>query len=116
MTGVYYVYMLRCLDGSLYTGITTDVSRRFSEHSSAGKKGAKYTRTHKPEKIAAVWRCKDRSTAARLEYMIKTLGKHRKEKLAADGDLMLFADKIDIKEYVSEGKEMLTFGENGKDI
>lgn len=116
MTGVYYVYMLRCIDGSLYTGITTDVQRRFSEHVSAGKKGAKYTRTHKPEKIAAVWRCSDRRSASRLEYRIKTLTKKQKEILAADGDLLIFADKLDIEGYVSERKEMLTLGENGKDI
>ena len=65
----WWVYMLRCRDGSLYTGVTTDVERRFAQHR-AGT-GAKYTRAHPPEAVAALWRCGDKSVAARLEYAIK---------------------------------------------
>ena len=65
----YYVYMLRCRGGSLYTGMTNDVARRMAMHCSG--RGAKYTRAHPPEALAALWRCGDKITASRLEYAIK---------------------------------------------
>lgn len=79
--GIYYVYMIRCEDGSLYTGITTDVKRRFSEHLAGGKKGAKYTKVHKPKEIAAVFETDSKSEALGLEYSIKQLTKEEKENL-----------------------------------
>lgn len=75
----YYVYILRCAGGSLYTGITTDVTRRFAEHVGGGKKGAKYTKNHTPEEVAALWRVENRSAASKLEWYIKHLV--RREKL-----------------------------------
>ena len=76
---MYYVYMLRCRDGTLYTGITPDLARRMAAHR-AGT-GAKYTRSHPPEEIAAVWVTEEKTDAMRLEYAVK---KHltRAEKLA----------------------------------
>ena len=65
----YYVYILRCRGGSLYTGITNDVVHRMAAHLSG--KGAKYTRSHPPEAVAALWRCEDKTAAARLEYAVK---------------------------------------------
>ena len=65
----YYVYILRCRDGSLYTGITNDVAHRMAAH--LGGKGAKYTRSHPPEAVAALWHCEDKTAAARLEYAVK---------------------------------------------
>ncbi len=65
----YYVYILRCRDGSLYTGITNDVAHRMAAH--LGGKGAKYTRSHPPEAMAALWHCEDKTAAARLEYAVK---------------------------------------------
>ena len=83
----YYVYMLRCRGGSLYTGITTDPARRYAQHC-AGR-GAKYTRAHPPESLAALWCCPDKSTALRLEYAIKANLPHaRKEALAANPALI----------------------------
>lgn len=70
----YYVYILRCRDGSLYTGITNDVAHRLRLHRSG--KGAKYTRAHPPEAVAAVWRCGGKAEAARLEYAIKATLTH----------------------------------------
>ncbi len=75
----YYVYILRCTGGSLYTGITTDMTRRLAEHAGGGKKGAKYTKNHTPEAVAALWRVENRSVASRLEWYIKQL--IRREKL-----------------------------------
>ena len=74
-----YVYNLRCEGEALYTGITTDVARRFEEHVSG--KGARYTRSHKPLYIAAVFRVEDLKIAARFEYAIKHLKKEDKELL-----------------------------------
>ena len=77
----YYVYMLRCSDNSLYTGITTNVERRFEEHKEKHKKGAKYTAAHTPLSIEAVWEVPDRSSASKLESQIKKLSKSKKEEL-----------------------------------
>lgn len=77
----YYVYILRCADNSLYTGIATDVQRRFEEHCGKDGKGAKYTRSRQPIEIAAVWKAENRAAASRLEYQIKQLSKAQKEEL-----------------------------------
>ena len=84
----YKVYMLRCEDGSLYTGITTDVERRFAEHASGGPKAARYTRTHRPVEVAAVFDASGRSEASALEYRIKRLSRDEKLALAADPSLI----------------------------
>lgn len=79
---MYYVYMLRCRGGVYYTGLTVDVSRRFRLHLSG--KGAKFTRSHPPEALAALWRCGDKVTAARVEFAIKkNLVHSQKERLVA---------------------------------
>lgn len=76
---MYYVYILRCEKNCLYTGITRDVEKRFCEHCMG--KGAKYTRTHKPLGVEAVWEAKTKSDASKLEYRIKALNKEEKEEL-----------------------------------
>ena len=100
---MYYTYMLRCQDGSLYTGITTDLNRRFREHSCGSAVGAKYTKSHAPITIEAAWRSKDRSLASSLEYQIKRLRKQKKELLIKNPALLgqILGDKIDSQEYVS---------------
>jgi putative endonuclease len=65
------LYLLECEDGSLYCGITNDLPRRFAVHQ-AGK-GAKYTRSRKPRRIAAMQAHPDRSSALRAEYALKQL-------------------------------------------
>ena len=82
----YYVYVLRCQDGSLYTGITTDVPRRLAEHLSGRPPGAKYTHAHPVEGLAATWTAPDRSTASSLERRIKQLTRAQKQALIK-GDL-----------------------------
>lgn len=77
----YYTYILRCEDGSLYTGITTDLARRFTEHSGQDGKGAKYTASHRPVQYEAVWESPDRAYASKLEYRLKGLTKQDKELL-----------------------------------
>ena len=79
---MYYVYMLRCKDNSVYTGITTDLERRMSEHFNKDKKCAKYTKHHDAKKIEMAWETENRILASKLEYHIKkTLSKAQKEEL-----------------------------------
>lgn len=75
----WYVYMLRCCDGSLYTGCTVDVARRLREHN-AGT-GAKYTRSRLPVTLAYEEPCADRSEALKREYALKQLTHRQKETL-----------------------------------
>lgn len=77
---MYFVYMLECADGTLYTGIATDIERRIDEHNHSPK-GAKYTRTRRPVKLVYTEKYSDRSTASKREYEIKKK-MSRKEKLA----------------------------------
>ena len=79
---MYFVYMLRCADNSIYTGITTNVEKRMSEHFSKNEKCAKYTLTHNAKKLETVWETEDRKNASKLEYNLKKrLTKLQKEKL-----------------------------------
>ncbi len=86
---MYFVYIIRCRSGRLYTGITTDTIRRFREHSGSGR-GAKFTRSDPPEAVEAVWSCENRSLASRLEYRLKQLKRDRK--LAIIGDNSVFRE------------------------
>lgn len=96
---MYYVYILRCEGNNLYTGITTDVKRRFEEHGEGKQKGAKFTKTHKPIKIEAVWETESKSDASKLEYRIKQLKKAEKEDLITNGSSVLTLI-LDGKEHV----------------
>ncbi len=77
----WYVYMLRCADDSLYTGVTTDPARRLRQHNGELVGGAKYTRLRRP--VAMIWQelHPDRSSAAKREYAIKQLPRQAKLKL-----------------------------------
>ncbi len=75
----WYVYMLKCADSTLYTGITVDPIRRVEEHNS-DKKGAKYTRVRQPVALVYQKHAKNRSEASRVEAALKKLS--RKEKLS----------------------------------
>jgi len=74
------IYMLRCSDGTLYTGITTDVSRRVEEHNNSDK-GAKYTKMRRPVELVYVQDTDSRSKAAKEEWRIKKLSREKKEAL-----------------------------------
>ncbi len=81
MASIWKLYMLRCCDGSLYTGITTDVPARFEAHRTGH--GAKYTRSHTPTEIAYIEVCGDHSAALKREIALKKLTKVEKEALVA---------------------------------
>lgn len=78
---MYYTYMIRCEDNSIYTGMTNDLDKRFNEHKIKSKNGAKYTKSHNAIKLEAAWKSKDKSLACKLEYQIKNLTKKQKENL-----------------------------------
>lgn len=97
---MYYTYIIRCKDNSLYTGITKDVERRWQEHLERGEKCAKYTKTHPAEKLEAVWQTESRVLASKLEYHIKALEKAEKEELIKSQKLSLFLnDRLECDNY-----------------
>jgi putative endonuclease len=74
---MYFVYILKCNDGSLYTGITTDLKRRIDEHNSS-KLGAKYTKVRRPVSLVYQQEFTDRSTAMIEEARIKKMTRSEK--------------------------------------
>ncbi|PRG19830.1 GIY-YIG nuclease family protein [Burkholderia multivorans] len=77
----WFLYLIECVDDSVYTGITTDVAARFDEH--AAGKGARYTRSRKPRAVLASFPLPDRSIASKAEYWVKRLTAAQKRELAA---------------------------------
>lgn len=82
---MYHVYILRCADGTLYTGITTELERRLKEHNSS-KAGAKYTRCRRPSVCVYARRFRTRGAAAAEEYRIKQLERAAKLELIRSGE------------------------------
>ena len=80
----YYLYMLRCEDGSIYTGTAKDYLKRYEEHLSS--KGAKYTKAHKVVNIERVFLCDSRSIACSLESKLKKYTKKKKEGIISKPD------------------------------
>ena len=76
---MWYLYILRCGDGTLYTGITTDVARRLEEHRQG--RGAKYTRGRGPLELVYQEECGTHSWALKREYAVKQLTREEKEQL-----------------------------------
>lgn len=81
----YYLYILKCSDDTLYTGIATDVTRRLDEHNNSDK-GAKYTRVRRPVKLVYMEEYEDRSSASKREYAIKKLSRTKKLELICSYD------------------------------
>jgi len=82
MGPTWFVYMLRCADGTLYTGITTDVERRVREHNGEIGAGARYTRARRPVVLCYSEAALSRAAAARREAAIKGLERAEKLRLA----------------------------------
>ena len=95
---MYFVYMLRCTDNSIYTGSASDLDKRMALHFEG--KGAKYTKSHPPKKLEAAFECEEYRSALKLEYHIKRLSKQEKQRLI-DGDKIetLIGDKVDASLY-----------------
>lgn len=79
----WFVYMVLCRDGSLYTGIAKDLEKRIKEHNS-GRTGAKYTRSRRPVKLVYQEKVPSRSDAAKREYEIKQMTTVKKKLLIED--------------------------------
>ncbi|MGB1238032.1 MAG: GIY-YIG nuclease family protein [Pseudomonadales bacterium] len=79
----WQVYIARCADNSLYTGVTTDAARREAEHNGQGRKGARYTAVRRPVRIIWVEPAQDRAAACRREAQIKKLTRAQKLSLIA---------------------------------
>jgi putative endonuclease len=77
----WFLYLIECADGSLYTGIATDVEARFTAHASG--KGARYTRARKPLRVLASFELAGKSEALRAEYRVKRLSPMQKRALIA---------------------------------
>ena len=75
----FYVYILLCIDGSFYTGYTKDLNERTKQHENG--KGARYTKSHKPQKLAYVELFNSRSSAMKRERAIKKMSHQQKQEL-----------------------------------
>ena len=78
----YVVYLLKCADGTFYTGVTTNMERRLAEHNE-GVKGAKYTKARRPVTVAYQETAASRSEAQKREYVLRHLSRVEKQQLAA---------------------------------
>jgi putative endonuclease len=99
----YYVYIIECSNGSLYTGYTVDIEKRFNKHAS-GKGGAKFTRAFKPQSIEASWKITgERGDAMHVESYIKSLDRKEKLELTANpGSLTDRLKLIEEMKYIIE--------------
>lgn len=84
MPATWHLYIVRCRDGTLYTGIATDVTRRLAEHEGAGPRGARYLRGRGPLTLALALEVGARGAALRLEHRVKRMSRADKEALVAD--------------------------------
>ena len=98
---MYYTYMIRCKDNSIYTGITTNLEKRMQEHFTKDEKCAKYTKKHTAMKLERAWKSENRVFASKLEYWIKHLSKLQKENLIKNPKKLeeFLSDKIEIENY-----------------
>ena len=85
----WYVYIVRCADGTLYTGVAMDVVRRVAEHNGVRSKGARYTRARRPVKLMYREKAASRSAACKREYRIKQLSRIEKLALVAAGSRII---------------------------
>ena len=90
--------MIRCEDNSIYTGMTNNLEKRIAEH--IAKNGSKYTKSHNAIKLETAWKSKNKSLSCKLEYHLKTLSKHQKEKLIKGEKLVTYLKgKVDCRRY-----------------
>ena len=85
----WQVYIVRCADGTLYTGVAMDVARRVTEHNGSGTRGARYTRSRRPVKLVYQQKAANRAAACKREYRIKQLSRREKLALIAAGSRII---------------------------
>lgn len=98
---MYYTYMIRCKDNSIYTGITTNLEKRMQEHFTKNEKCAKYTKKHTAIRLERAWKSENRIFASKLEYWIKHLSKLQKESLIKNPEKLqeFLSEKVEIENY-----------------
>ena len=98
---MYYVYMVRCSDGSLYTGLARHLCKRMREHTEQNAACAKYTRSRHVVALDGLWQTQTRSDAARLEALLKTLTKPQKLALLEHPQTLaaFFGEKLGTSTY-----------------
>ena len=98
----WYVYIIRCGEGTLYTGIATDVARRYDEHKLGGSKGSRYLRGRTPLELVFTAKVGERSLALKTERVIKRLPKSLKERLVSGA--------VSIRELVDDERSAVAGG------
>ena len=105
---MYYTYMVRCEDNSIYTGSTSDLERRMKEHFVQSNKSAKYTKKHKIQRLEIAWSCLNYNEALKLEYHIKKrLNKTQKESIIQNYRLLKDMLTIDTTLYKKVPKSQI---------
>ncbi len=101
-----YIYMVKCEDDSIYTGIAMDIKKRMAQHLSGN--GAKYTKSHKVTELLALWTTENYSDAAKLEYRIKQLDKPKKMRLLENKGSVngMFSDLNEVEFKVIENASL----------
>ncbi len=105
-----FIYILRCGDDSLYTGIAADIKKRLKQHRGETAGGAKYTRSRGVKKLEALWQTDDSTAARKMEYAIKKLSRAAKEKLISAPELITEKFIPSLAEYdyrVAEKEELI---------
>jgi putative endonuclease len=85
-SNAYYVYVVRCANGSLYTGYTKDIEARIAAHNEG--KGGRYTRAHRPVELIASWSFATKREALQVEYRIKQLSRQKKLGLVQQPEIL----------------------------
>lgn len=104
-----YIYILRCEDNSLYTGIAVDLEKRIRQHLGIIKGGAKYTRSHPIKYIEAVWFTYSDSDARKMEYKLQHLSHNQKEELIDSPSLLFKFFRDDIADCEFEYIDSVTY-------
>lgn len=106
---MYYVYIVRCCDGSLYTGTAADLRRRMHAHTQQTAACARYTRSHPVVALEAAWQTQTRPDALRLEALIKRRTREEKLRLIAAPETVaaMFGEKLRDAQYVPLPPEKL---------
>jgi putative endonuclease len=93
----WYLYLIKCRDGTLYTGISTDVDRRFAQHQGVGNTGSKYLKGRGPLSLVFQEKLGSRSLALKVEHRVKKMSKAKKEKLIeVSGYVGQLMDRVNI--------------------
>ena len=93
---MWWVYVVRCADGTLYTGVAMHLLGRLREHNQDDRRGARYTRGRRPVALYTACRCADRAAATRLERQVKRLPRSRKEVLPSTASWLTAAEALGI--------------------